>query len=154
MPVEAVDISEAALAVAAKNIATHSPVGSVTLLHGNALEPLAACPDLVVANLPYLSDRRMETLGTDVGHEPVLALHGGPDGLDCYRLLLAQAHERSWRFSAIFEIDPEQADLMRGELERAVPGAAINFVPDLAGFTRIVEVRLCRRKSNVPQPNC
>lgn len=140
--VDAVDISGPALTIARHNIAAHAPHGSVTLWQGDLLDPLTECPDLVVANLPYLSAHRMETLDVDVRYEPALALFGGPDGLDWYRRLLVQARERRWRFAALFEIDPDQAESLRDDLIRVHPDAVVTVFPDLAGMPRILEARL------------
>jgi len=45
--------------------------------------------DLVVANLPYIPTGWLPTLGVEISREPVLALDGGPDGLDLVRRLIA-----------------------------------------------------------------
>ena len=44
--------------------------------------------DLIVSNPPYISTPDMDQLVPEVArHEPHLALHGGSDGLDCYRAI-------------------------------------------------------------------
>ncbi len=44
--------------------------------------------ELVVSNPPYVPSRDIETLAPEVrDHEPRLALDGGEDGLDAYRVL-------------------------------------------------------------------
>lgn len=53
-------------------------------------EPLSF--DLITANPPYIADAVIPGLMPEVSrHEPVLALAGGPDGLDLYRRILARA---------------------------------------------------------------
>lgn len=42
--------------------------------------------DLIISNPPYLTGEEMESLMPETAHEPALALDGGPDGLDFYRL--------------------------------------------------------------------
>lgn len=43
--------------------------------------------DIVTANPPYISYDEMSSLGNDVLNEPELALYGGYDGLDFYRVI-------------------------------------------------------------------
>ena len=84
-----IDISEEALAVARENAANLGLAGRVALLRGDWTAGLATSTfDLVVANPPYIASAVIETLEPEVrDHEPRLALDGGPDGLDAYRLL-------------------------------------------------------------------
>lgn len=84
-----VDVSEEALAVARENAANLGLEDRVALLRGDWTYGLGdASFDLVVANPPYIATDEIETLDPEVkDHEPRLALDGGPDGLDAYRLL-------------------------------------------------------------------
>jgi release factor glutamine methyltransferase len=48
--------------------------------------------DLIVSNPPYIASAEIETLQPEVrDHDPRLALDGGADGLDFYRLLAMEA---------------------------------------------------------------
>lgn len=90
--VAAVDIDPACLSVAAKNAAFHK--ADVTLFPGDLLQPFLqkSCnfaPDVLLCNLPYVPDNFQ--INHAATHEPALALFGGPDGLDLYRTLFAQA---------------------------------------------------------------
>jgi release factor glutamine methyltransferase len=53
----------------------------------------ADVPDLIVANLPYLSDEAMSTRPPEVAEEPKVATQGncGPDGLGEIRQLISEA---------------------------------------------------------------
>lgn len=84
-----VDISEDALAVARENAANLDLDGRTALLRGDWTSGLGdAGFDLVVANPPYIPSHVIETLEPEVrDHDPRLALDGGPDGLDPYRIL-------------------------------------------------------------------
>jgi len=84
-----VDASDDALAVAKDNAANLDLNTRAAFLHGDWTAGLGdATFDLVVSNPPYIPTAVIETLEPEVrDHEPRLALDGGTDGLDAYRLL-------------------------------------------------------------------
>ncbi len=84
-----IDVSEEALAVARENAANLGLANKVALLRGDWTAGLAdESFDLVVSNPPYIATGVIETLEPEVrDHEPRLALDGGADGLDAYRVL-------------------------------------------------------------------
>lgn len=133
----ATDLSEAALEVAARNVARHGVGDRVTLLHGDLLAPLPGPIDLLVSNPPYTILAEVEP--NVRAHEPWLALEGGPDGAAIYRRLLAGV-ARSVRpgGAVLLEIGAWQGDLVAGLLREALPGAAVRIVQDLAGRDRVV----------------
>jgi release factor glutamine methyltransferase len=92
----AVDRSTAAAAVARGNVAALGLVARVSVVVGDLLAPLGGVrADLVIANLPYVPTTTLETLSPEVaGHEPRLAVDGGPDGLMEVRRLVAAAPSR------------------------------------------------------------
>jgi release factor glutamine methyltransferase len=84
----AVDRSLGALAVARANAEDLGLAARAEFRHGNWTEGLTESFDLVVSNPPYITTPEMEQLAPEVArHEPHLALHGGWDGLDCYRAI-------------------------------------------------------------------
>jgi len=90
--VDATDISEAALEVAAINVAKHDLAERVTLHHGDLLEPIGnATYDLILANPPYVAAKAIADLPPEFAHEPRLALAGGVDGMDIVRRILGEA---------------------------------------------------------------
>lgn len=92
--VTTVDISPAALTVARENARRHGVLNRVDFLEGDGF---AALPpgrqfDLIVSNPPYIPSAEIEALEPEVrDHDPRLALDGGPDGLDFYRRIAAEA---------------------------------------------------------------
>lgn len=135
-----IDISEEALAVARDNAASLGLEGKLALLRGDWTRGLAdASFDLVVSNPPYIASEEIETLEPEVKHhEPRLALDGGADGLDAYRLLAPEAL-RLLREDGLlaFEIGHTQAEAVSALLREA--GAEdIRVHHDLAGRDRVV----------------
>jgi release factor glutamine methyltransferase len=106
--IDAIDISAEALGVAARNVARYGLSSRVALRQGNLIEPLDAAPDLIVANLPYLSDAMMKEISPDVRCEPTTALHAGASGLELYGELWRMLQLRGWSPPLVLEIDPRQ----------------------------------------------
>ena len=92
--VQAVDRSPNALTLARENAAKLGLDGRVEFLTGDLLTPCAGPFDLVAANLPYIPARDIAGLAREVQYDPMMALDGGPDGLDLLTRCIAQAHER------------------------------------------------------------
>lgn len=92
--ITAVDISTAALEVAAANAAHHNLTSRIHFLESNLLDalPPGATFDAIVSNPPYVPTIDRETLHPQVrDHEPAAALFAGTSGLDIYRRLIPQA---------------------------------------------------------------
>ncbi len=78
--VDAVDLSPAALEVAAINVFDLGE-GRVTLHEGDLFAPLGnARYDLIISNPPYVDDESMDALPAEYRAEPRLALYGGSTG--------------------------------------------------------------------------
>ncbi|MDP2872869.1 MAG: peptide chain release factor N(5)-glutamine methyltransferase [Bacillota bacterium] len=139
----ALDVSEAAAAVAARNAARLGLADRVTVLVSDLLTspelPPPGTADLVLANLPYVPAGVFGKLAPGVASfEPRLALDGGPDGLSLIRRLVPQAADiiRPGGACAL-ECGPEQCTLLAGLLSRS-GFAGIQVHRDLAGRARVV----------------
>lgn len=84
--VTASELSDKALAVAKANVKKHQV--QVSCLKSDLLQNVKGRFDVVVANLPYL--KKGAQLTAEAAKEPKIALFGGPDGLDLYRLFFVQ----------------------------------------------------------------
>jgi release factor glutamine methyltransferase len=95
--VYATDASEAALAVAARNVEHHDLADRVRLLVGDLFEPLATEGlagklDAIVSNPPYIAEAEFADLMPEVSrHEPRMALMSDEDGLYHTRRILEEA---------------------------------------------------------------
>ena len=88
--VTAVDVSDAALAIARENAQRLG--AAVRFVKSDCFAALAGERfDLIVSNPPYIAREEMETLMPEVRCEPELALAGGEDGLDYYRRIAREA---------------------------------------------------------------
>jgi release factor glutamine methyltransferase len=92
--VHATDVSAEALGVARVNAAQNGVADRIRfhLGDGFAALPAGVLFALIVANPPYIPVAEIDTLAPEVrDYDPRLALDGGPDGLDFYRRLAAEA---------------------------------------------------------------
>lgn len=81
------DVSQDALDVARRNAERLN--APVMYLKSDLLAETREHFDVLLANLPYVPDGHPINRGAEF--EPPLALYGGPDGLDLYRLLFQEA---------------------------------------------------------------
>lgn len=90
--VDAVDISEEALQVAAENIQRHDAGDRVRLIHSDLFSELGtAAYDLIISNPPYVSAAVFEQLPAEYKAEPAVGLVSGEDGLDIVLKILDAA---------------------------------------------------------------
>ncbi len=85
----AVDISPKALEYAKRNAEYHNiPKERLKFVCADIYEYTPnVFADLIVSNPPYIKSNDIETLSPEVKHEPYIALDGGHDGLDFYKLI-------------------------------------------------------------------
>jgi release factor glutamine methyltransferase len=137
----AVDISPRALEVTYFNCRWHGLAGKIQLLLGDLLAPLPQPVDIIIANLPYVSESILQEFPNE--HEPGLALTAGSDGLREIRRLCLQAGTRLRAGgSLILEIGTRQKETLLSLLASLFPAAQIEAVPDFNGLDRMVSLTL------------
>ena len=103
------------------------------------IEPESA--DLIISNPPYLTAREMQNLMPETAREPAMALDGGADGLDFYRVLVRQYYDAvrpgGW---LVLEIGYAQAEAVL-ELGKAAGWQAGTCRKDADGNDRVVFFR-------------
>lgn len=90
--IDATDMSQDALAVAAINVKNHDLIEHITLHKGDLFAPIAdRTYDLILANPPYVAAAEVKAFPPEYKKEPVIAHLGGDDGLDIVRRILKEA---------------------------------------------------------------
>ena len=132
--ITATDTSAGALAVAAGNAERLGLAGRVGLREGT-FPPGDEEFDLVVANLPYVSEGEWGSLQPEVTEwEPREALLAGPDGLDAFRSVVPALAARTDILA--LEIGAGQAAAV-AEILRSGGFESVESRPDLAGIERL-----------------
>ncbi|MEM0907715.1 MAG: peptide chain release factor N(5)-glutamine methyltransferase [Pseudomonadota bacterium] len=138
-----VDVSLPALKEAERNAERHHLSPRAFFVASNFGASLAKRFDVVMSNPPYIATDQIAKLDATVrDYDPHVALDGGPDGLDCYRVVFQQARfmlKRGGRL--IVEIDPEAERAVICEAERH---ALIDIVAanDLTGRSRALSLKI------------
>lgn len=138
----AVDVSQAALAVAAENARRHGVGERVDLKISDCFAELDPTPfDLIVSNPPYVSSRALSGLQREVrDHEPLVALSPGADGLSVIRRLLHDGPAfMKPNGHLIMEIGFDQGEKVQ-ELIDPNRWRLVEIRPDLQSIPRIVVV--------------
>jgi len=140
--VHAIDASEDALQVARTN--AERVAAKVHFHRGVAIDDLISPRtfDLIVSNPPYIPDAEVERLQPEVrDYEPRLALTGGSEGLDFYRMITFQTQERlTTKGKVIVELGHGQESAARGIFE-GEGWSVESVVADYAGTPRILIAR-------------
>lgn len=113
----AVDISDAALALAKKNALRNGVADRIEFISCDILkEDLCdiGAFDAIISNPPYIPTRDLASLSPELAYEPAIALDGGDDGLIFYRRILDAYRNRLKDGGVfIFEIGYDQGDALR-----------------------------------------
>jgi release factor glutamine methyltransferase len=138
----AYDISFSALIIARKNAMLHNVDERIHFLQSNLLSGSSIRFDIICANLPYISSKRLPALDI-YGHEPEIALNGGKEGLDyIYQLLAISPAYAKPGGLLLIEIDSSQGEKVQTIAKNHFPSAEIDILKDLAHHDRIIRIQL------------
>lgn len=138
----ALEYSSDAFAYLEKNISLNGAENRVFAVLGDVRTYTHPRPlDLITANPPYIPSAEIDTLQTEVQHEPRMALDGGPDGLDFYRVIAARYRDQlapgGW---LCLEVGAGQSGEVAALLSQS-GFDAVHVRDDYAGIPRIVSAQ-------------
>lgn len=134
--VTAADISDGALEVAKANLAGLG----VNIVKSDMFESIDGKFDYIVSNPPYIRSAEIDGLQPQVTAQPRIALDGGEDGLDFYRIIAADADKHLKDGGAlVLEVGYDQASDVKKLLGKI---GKCEIIKDLDGKDRIV---VCRK---------
>ena len=88
----ATDISGKAIAIARQNAEKIGVQDRVEIIESNWFSAVKGTYDVIISNPPYIETDVVPALAREVSaYDPILALDGGVDGLDPYKVILPQA---------------------------------------------------------------
>lgn len=139
----ALDISEEALKIAEKNAKTNGV--HVTFFKSNMFEEIEKNTkgkfDVIVSNPPYIETATIPTLSNEVQQEPHIALDGGKDGLDFYKIIAKEGNKYLNENGAILlEIGYNQKESVTKLFEKMQEYTRMECIQDLAGNDRVVKM--------------
>ena len=145
----AIDISEDALQLAKENAVGHAIADRLAFEVADLLPADRSDGwDVIVANLPYVRTDAIPGLPKAASFEPVLALDGGPDGLQVIGRLLDQLPGALAAGGvALLEIGGDQEKGIRDLVAEGLSGWDLEVERDLGGLPRVA---ILRHPSGVP----
>ena len=148
--VVALDVSGAALEVAAGNAARHNVDERIEFVESDLFAAIDAERefDLIVTNPPYVKTAELGEVAVGVRkYEPRIALDGGEQGIDVYQRLIPEVPGRlrpgGWFFA---EIGPAVADDVERLIARTAGLKPHPTLRDLSDHPRVVQA--CREESS------
>ena len=136
------DISKKALEIAKTNAKKNDV--QIKLIESNMFENINEKFDIVVSNPPYIKTDEITKLSNQVQNEPRLALDGGKDGLDFYRII--QKNIKNYLYEngmLLMEIVYDQSQAVASMFKNS------KLVKDYAGKNRVIMWNLIRETENI-----
>ena len=139
-----VDISVAALAVAAENARRHRVAERIVWSVGDwfGALPTGSLFSFVVTNPPYVAEMSRLSLQPELAFEPPGSLFAGADGLDAVRQLISQSPDfllpGGW---LLMEIGYDQGGAVEALLRTQSALEAVEIIKDYAGLNRLAMAR-------------
>lgn len=137
------DISENALEIAKKNATSNEVIDKCNFVLSDMFENIDEKFDIIVSNPPYIKTKVINTLDVEVQNEPMLALDGGEDGLNFYRVIAENAYKHLNKDGILaLEIGYDQKEEVIILLEKVGKYTNIYCKKDLGNNDRIIVCKL------------
>lgn len=137
--VYAVEKSEVAVSYLKKNVKLNK-ARNVEIISGDIADKRllqGIVPDLILSNPPYIKSEEIPTLQKEVQREPSMALDGGTDGLDFYKIL-----SKNWLYrlptGGVMAVECGEAQAEDVSQLLFLAGSIIDTINDLSGIQRVV----------------
>lgn len=144
--VTAVDISEAALEIAAENISRHRAIDQIELVCSDLFAALNRNRkfDVIISNPPYIADAQIGHLEPEVSRaEPRLALSGGSTGLSLIEQIAVEAEvflqPGGWVFLEIGADQKNDVTALFEDSDRQYD--EVRVIDDWSGRPRVLQAR-------------
>ncbi len=139
------DISNKAIKIAEKNFKNNvENVRNAEFIESDMFEKINKKYDIIISNPPYIETQEIEELPEEVKQEPHLALDGGKEGIDYYKILTNEAHKYLKEKGYLcMEIGYNQKESVEELLKESEKYTNIKTIKDLSGNDRVV---ICSKK--------
>lgn len=132
------DVSNKALEIAKKNAKANN-IDNIEFIESDMFKNIKGKFDIIVSNPPYIVKDVITTLDKEVQNEPYIALDGGIDGLDFYKIIACEAHRYLNENGKVFlEIGYDQKEEVTNLLKVSEKYNSIYSKKDLYDNDRIV----------------
>ena len=144
----ATDISREALVLAKENAKSAGLSDQIKFINGDLFSPFRLFKgrepfDMILSNPPYIPCPEIPKLAREVrDYEPIIALHGGEDGLEFYRNITSQApfylQQGGW---LLLEVGQDQGNKVSEMIEKGGCFKGVELIQDLSGIQRVVKAQ-------------
>lgn len=138
--ITATDISHKAIQIAKLNAEKNQVHTKINFIESDMFENISTKDfDIIVSNPPYIETSVIPTLNKDVQKEPRIALDGGNDGLDFYRIIINNADNYLKEKGAVFlEIGYNQKNKVIEYVKQNKNDTNPICIKDLGGNDRVI----------------
>ena len=134
-----VDISQKTIEIAKKNAIQNNVEDKSEFIQSNMFENIREKFDIIVSNPPYIKTDVIQTLDKQVQKEPHIALDGGKDGLDFYKILINESYKYLKKGGKIFlEIGYDQKQEVENLVKQSKKYKKIEAIKDLSQNDRVI----------------
>lgn len=138
--VYASDISENAIKIANKNAKRNNV--KINFILSDMFQKIKEKDfDIILSNPPYIETTTIDTLSKEVQNEPYIALNGGEDGLEFYRIIAKNGYNYLTKNGSILlEIGYNQKEKVIQIFDDTKKYSEIKNKKDLSGNDRLIEI--------------